>query len=113
MELSKDANKALEDLSNEDIAKLIADVCYMSKNDTENLSHVNLGHLMAVQLLMERVVLTNEDTEYTEEDMALRIAEYIDYMDDSVSMFDDKDVVDAKFTEHEPEEIEDVPMSRD
>ena len=106
MELSPMAIEEMENMDNDQISELVAEICYVSKGDAENLKHIGPEHLMAVQLLMEKVVLTDDDDSYTQETMAGRISEYIGYMDDHASMFDDGDVP-------EDDEIEDVVMSKE
>lgn len=109
MRLSDDAQQEMVDMTNEDIAELIAEICYMSKGDTENLCHINLGHLMAVQLLMERVVLSENDDSYTQEDMAAKILDYMDYMEVAEAELDSNEVPEEMVVEN----IEDIEMSRD
>jgi len=91
MELTDQETTEIEEMDNRTIAEHIAEICYMSKGDTDNLQHVSLEQLMAVQLLMERVALSPEDDSYTEEEMADKIEEYVDYMASTVEDVEEPD----------------------
>ena len=85
MELTDQEATEMDEMDNREIAEHIAKMCYMSKGDTDNLQHVNLKQLMAVQLLMERVMLPPGTNSYTEEEMADEVEDYMDYMADSMA----------------------------
>ena len=88
------------EMDNEEISSRVANLCFVAEEDpAETTVRVSTKDLMAVQLLVETVILTKDG--YSHKELMESLEEYLDFMDDS-----DVDDGDDNTDENEMEDVD-------